>query len=179
MGDLFLLYDRWNGLIPLIGGIYATLLAYGYLPRKPKNPARLAVWQKKFGPMMRVLGPLVVLFGAFTLAGALLRDDSITEKVRELNSTAPKMIDQITRFDRAIAGPGQLITFEHTITTIRANQISVDSWAKLIPKLKKQVFNAAVRRFQERKITLRYRYLDVNGLLVGEMEISPTDPIPQ
>ncbi len=63
MDEIFSAYDRWNGFIPLLGGIYSTLLAYGYLPKKPKDPERLALWQERFGPMMRILGPMLIVFG--------------------------------------------------------------------------------------------------------------------
>ena len=63
MDTFFSIYDRWNGLIPLIGGIYATLMAAGYLPRNPKDPERMALWRKKFGPMMMVLGPILAVIG--------------------------------------------------------------------------------------------------------------------
>ena len=63
MDGVFSVYDRWNGLIPLLGGFYATLLAFGYLPRKPADPERLALWRKKFGPLMKVLGPVLIIIG--------------------------------------------------------------------------------------------------------------------
>jgi hypothetical protein len=31
--------------------------------RKPKDPEPLALWRKKFGPMMKILGPFLILFG--------------------------------------------------------------------------------------------------------------------
>jgi hypothetical protein len=60
-------YDRWQGIIPLIGGAYGYLLAQGYLPRNPKNPEKMALWRRKFGPTMKILGPLVALFGLTSL----------------------------------------------------------------------------------------------------------------
>lgn len=71
MDTFFSAYDRWHGLIPLVGGVYATLLAYGFLPRKSKDREQLELWQKKFGPMMRILGPFVTIMGFVTLALAL------------------------------------------------------------------------------------------------------------
>jgi hypothetical protein len=41
MNEIFMAYDRWGGLITMLCGAYATLLAYGYLPRKPKDPEKL------------------------------------------------------------------------------------------------------------------------------------------
>ena len=58
-----------EGLIPICGGVYAFLLANGTLPRKPRDPVRMEAWRKKFGPLLKVLSPLVVLHGCMQLAG--------------------------------------------------------------------------------------------------------------
>jgi hypothetical protein len=68
--------NSWNvgnlqGLIPLAAGIYSYLLAKGTLPRHPQDPDKAALWRRKFGPMMTVLGPLLVVFGALQLVGVL------------------------------------------------------------------------------------------------------------
>lgn len=68
--------NDWNvgnleGLIPLLGGIYAYLLANGTLPRKPKDPEKMALWRRKFGPMMKIAGPILVIFGIMELLGVL------------------------------------------------------------------------------------------------------------
>lgn len=178
METLFELYDRWNGLVTVVCGVYATLLAYEYLPRKSKDSVKLAVWRRKFGPMMRILSPLVILFGTFTLVNALLKDDSIASKVQELNRIAPKMVDQVTRFDRAIAGPGQRIIYEYTVTTIKASQVSIDAWVKFARELRRKVYTGEVKKLHQKKVTLDFRYYDVGGLLIGELEISPDDPEP-
>jgi hypothetical protein len=68
--------SNWNwgnlqGLIPLLGGIYGYLLAIGTLPRKPKDPEKMALWRRKFGPMMKILAPILVVFGILELLGVL------------------------------------------------------------------------------------------------------------
>jgi len=60
-----------QGLIPILGGIYGYLLANGTLPRNPKKPEEMEIWRKKFGPMMKILGPVLVLFGILELVGVL------------------------------------------------------------------------------------------------------------
>jgi hypothetical protein len=63
------LYDRWRGIIPIVGGIYGLLLAYRVLPRRPKDPDRMELWHRKFGKTMKVLCPLLIVFGSLTLLG--------------------------------------------------------------------------------------------------------------
>jgi hypothetical protein len=54
-----------------LGGIYGYLLAIGTLPRKPKDPEKMALWRRKFGPMMKILAPILVVFGILELLGVL------------------------------------------------------------------------------------------------------------
>lgn len=63
-------WENLKGLIPIFGGIYGLLLAQGVLPRNPKDPEKMELWRRKFGGMMTVLCPLLVLFGIAQLFGA-------------------------------------------------------------------------------------------------------------
>jgi len=60
-----------EGLIPLLGGIYAYLLANGTLPRNPKDPEKMALWRRKFGPTIKIIGPILAIFGILLLLGVL------------------------------------------------------------------------------------------------------------
>ncbi len=66
-------WDAGNlqGLIPLLGGIYGYLLTNGTLPRRPKDPEKMALWRRKFGPMMKIAAPILVIFGILELLGVL------------------------------------------------------------------------------------------------------------
>jgi hypothetical protein len=59
-----------EGLIPLLGGFYAFLLARGVLPAN-KDSAKNDAWRRKWEPILRRLAPLVMLFGAMQLAGII------------------------------------------------------------------------------------------------------------
>ena len=67
MDNFILLYERWNGLFPLVFGIYFSLIAFEVLPRNPKDPERLELWRRKFGGMMKVLSPLLIIMGVLLL----------------------------------------------------------------------------------------------------------------
>jgi hypothetical protein len=62
-------WGNLQGLIPILGGIYGLLLAQGVLPRKPKDPEKMELWRRKFGGMMTVLCPLIIIFGVLQLLG--------------------------------------------------------------------------------------------------------------
>lgn len=56
-------WGNLEGLIPILGGVYGLLLAQGVLPRTPKDPEKMDLWRQKFGGMMTVICPLLILFG--------------------------------------------------------------------------------------------------------------------
>ena len=62
-------WGKLQGLIPIFGGIYGLLLARGVLPRNPKDPAKMELWRRKFGRMMTILCPLIIIFGILQLFG--------------------------------------------------------------------------------------------------------------
>ena len=59
---------NWSGLIPIALGIY-VLLAVFRVVQLSKNAEANEQWLRKFGPMMKVLGPVVILFGLGQLFG--------------------------------------------------------------------------------------------------------------
>ena len=60
-----------EGLIPIFGGIYGFLLANGTLPKNPRDPLKMEQWRKKFGKMMRIVCPFLVVFGMLQLVGVI------------------------------------------------------------------------------------------------------------
>ena len=55
-----------EGLIPLLGGLYAFLLAHGFISAS-KDQIKSAAWRKRYGPVLKWLAPLVMLFGLVQL----------------------------------------------------------------------------------------------------------------
>ena len=64
-------FDRLCGIIFLLFGVYVLLLAYGTLPLNPKVPERAELWRRKFGKMMKILSPIIIVFGILLLLGVL------------------------------------------------------------------------------------------------------------
>jgi len=56
-----------QGLIPIFGGIIMILVANEKFPKNPKDSEKMEAWRKKFGPAIKILGPLAVLFGVLEL----------------------------------------------------------------------------------------------------------------
>ena len=68
--------NEWNvgnleGLIPILGGIYGLLLAKGILPRNARDPDKMELWRRKFGRMLKIICPLIFVFGVLQFIGVL------------------------------------------------------------------------------------------------------------
>jgi len=63
------MFQIW-GVFMALGGIYGALMAWGIVPRNP-DPERMALWHKKYGKMMKVLSPFLVLAGTLQALGIL------------------------------------------------------------------------------------------------------------
>lgn len=59
---------NWSGFIPIAGGIYLLLVSYRVV-RLGKNPEASELWLRKFGPMSKILGPIIILSGLGQLSG--------------------------------------------------------------------------------------------------------------
>lgn len=57
-----------SGLILIAGGIYALLAVHRIVPVS-KNTESNEMWVRKFGPAMKVISPIVILFGLGELFG--------------------------------------------------------------------------------------------------------------
>jgi hypothetical protein len=59
-----------GGLIPLLGGVYCVLVAFRVM-RVSKNREANEQWLQKYGTWLKILGPIVILFGLAELFGVL------------------------------------------------------------------------------------------------------------
>jgi hypothetical protein len=59
-----------EGLIPLLAGVYCLLVVFGVV-RASKNPESNEVWLRKYGTLMKILGPIMILFGLAELFGVI------------------------------------------------------------------------------------------------------------
>ena len=61
---------HFGGLIYVFGGIYVLLTAFGVI-RANKDPEKNELWKRKFGRMMKILAPILILFGLAQFFGLL------------------------------------------------------------------------------------------------------------
>lgn len=60
-----------DGGIPFFGGLYITLLGFRVAGRKPGESPKYDDWHERHGGLLQVLGPLLMLFGAWLAANNL------------------------------------------------------------------------------------------------------------
>jgi hypothetical protein len=61
-----------DGAIPLLGGIYCTLLGFRVVGKPPGASEEYDAWHRRFGTFFRVGGPFLILFGLFQMARGLV-----------------------------------------------------------------------------------------------------------
>lgn len=59
---------NWSGLIPIAVGTYVLLGLFRVI-QLSKNPEANERWLQKFGPLLKIICPLVILFGLAELFG--------------------------------------------------------------------------------------------------------------
>ena len=52
-----------NGAIPLLGGIYLTLLGFRRTGKQPGVSPSFDEWHRRYGRLLKVIGPALILFG--------------------------------------------------------------------------------------------------------------------
>jgi hypothetical protein len=111
-----------EGTIPILAGLYATALGYGWVTTP-------SVRAKAFVPHFKWMGPFLVFFGVFLgwqdaelekrarshkLAVQLPAEQIATDISKRL--ALPAKVDEVTRMD-AVDGSGDVLTYRLTILT--------------------------------------------------------------
>lgn len=104
-------------------------------------------------------------------------EEGFLEAEKVINSQAPIKIDDQTRLEKALAGPGDRITYFYTLTTVTIEE--VDSTAVLEnikPKLISSLCsNAEMQPVLQAGAKIVYVYSDKNGEDVGRIEVVVAD----
>jgi hypothetical protein len=127
-----------QGGIPIIGGLYATALGFGWFQR----PASAAM-NPKLRDCMKWLGPLVIAFGLFTgwETHSRLAHPTAAELARSISTrlSFPVQVDEITTLD-AVDGAGDTITYH---SSINAALHSNEERARMKQALREQLTGVA------------------------------------
>jgi hypothetical protein len=118
----------------------------------------------------------VVIQKVFPRDDAAAHERQLAEAARELNAQAPRMLDAGTRLDGGKAGPGNRFTYNYTLTQLRSTDIDPAEWQRnVVPQIKTKMRNGVLAPMFKRGTTVVYRHSGSDGVLVSEIEMSPTD----
>jgi hypothetical protein len=146
-----------ESLIPLCGGIYATLLGYRIIGRPGRDPRMATVVAQ-----LKWLGPLVIAFGLWLMWQAFADEkpdvETIVQGMRE-RVTLPMTVDEMTQID-AFDHEGQRIIYRMTITQPPKTRAEQDA---LIMQMRQHLKSQGCKRkdFQHllaQDITLEFVY---------------------
>jgi len=162
--------DLINSIITIALGTYFTF-ARSRIIYKISDPIK----KERADRIIRIAGPVVLAcgigFGIITfLTGAKV---DLTQVVRQINAASPKMSDDGTRLDGATSGPGQRITFNYTLTSLKAQDIDRENWQKnVVPVIRKNV--QKIKRLPA-GVTVAYRISSSDGVFIDEVIFTPED----
>ena len=104
-------------------------------------------------------------------------DQKLAQAVKELNAKLPVMMDEETRLDRGVAGPGKNISYIYTLVATNADEIDVDAFVKLMrPDLKVQACGSPVlKALFKSGITAHFVYQGKDGPEITRVSFKGAD----
>ncbi len=84
--------------------------------------------------------------------------DFLAKMAEKMGKNLPRMLDQETRFDKVVAGPGEKLTLSYTLVHLTSADIGRDSLATMLATLKKRSCDPkSAEEMRTRGLTLEYR----------------------
>ena len=97
---------------------------------------------------------------------------------REINRSAPKMLDAETRLDGAKAGPGKKFTYEYTLL-LPKDEIDLVAWRKsAVPAIREKIIKSGeLHTLFNDGVTLVCVYHTVDGASFDEIVVNPDEAL--
>lgn len=104
-------------------------------------------------------------------------ESALRTMVNEANRGMPVLLDQDTRMDSLVAGPGAMLTYMYTLTTLRAGEVDRSALEQRIRgPIKLGVCSAPdLQEFFQYGVTLRYYYRGSDGGFAAQGDVTPKD----
>ena len=104
-------------------------------------------------------------------------DSQLIKVANEINKNCPFMVDEHTRLDNAMGGPGKSFAYFYTLVNHEAAELDIQSIkGNLRPFLINMVRTSEdMKSFRENKISLKYSYRDKSGVFLFSILINPED----
>jgi hypothetical protein len=104
-------------------------------------------------------------------------EKQLVKASEEINKNCPVMLDQTTRLDGTIAGPGKILVYRYTLVGLSFDDVDTSAMkAYLLPRILNNVKTSEdMKAFRENEVTMHYDYYDMNGVSVLSIRVSPED----
>ena len=128
-----------------------------------------------------VIGLLIGYVGSQFLIDTIFKKPNIEEilvqAAQEMNKSCPIILDQDTRLDTKLGGPGKNFSYFYTLVNYSKEEINQDT---LISYLKPNIINNVKTHpqmaiFRENDITMNYNYKDKDGVFLFIISVTPEE----
>ncbi len=128
-----------------------------------------------------VIGLLIGYVGSQFLIDTIFKKPNIEEilvqAAQEMNKSCPIILDQDTRLDTTLGGPGKNFSYFYTLVNYSKEEINQDT---LISYLKPNIINNVKTHpqmaiFRENDITMNYNYKDKDGVFLFIISVTPEE----
>jgi uncharacterized membrane protein YeaQ/YmgE (transglycosylase-associated protein family) len=161
-----------NNLAALLAAV-AMLVATHFWGSSGAVGAFVVIASVAFVPKLASIGEM----GRLAKAGPEEAQRMLAESAQRMNSRLPRMIDEATRLEKVVAGPGKRLTYLYTITDAPASEYS---WAQLADPLRQQLVaqlcgNRQTRDILSKEIVIGQQYSGNDGRLIGSLALAASD----
>ena len=127
--------------------------------------------------MAVVIGICVGVTTILHLQRKVSSEEKLVQVSKDLNARLPMSVDNETRWDTTVPGPGNCLTYCYTM--VNASKSELDP-AMITSKIKPKLLqyyrtNPDMKLFRDNRVTLRYLYKDKAGETVTLIEVTPDD----
>ena len=134
------------------------------------NIPKIAAWAG-------IIVGLIIVFGFakhfFSRKVPTIHQHHAAIALAELNRRTPKMVDENTRLDSAVAISGKELAFNYTLVNEYAAQIDTMGRMALEDNVIQQTCNQQDKNLLSHNIEMLFKFKDVDGILVDEFVIKP------
>lgn len=131
--------------------------------------------------MRKIIFILSILFSSLLFLQCTSNEKALNKKLEEmaanLNESAPVLLDQYTRFEKAVVTSENIFQYHYTVLNTSNPDSLVENGLRLLKENigKEYALNADLRIFKENNVTIEYVYNNENGQIVRSLQIGPED----
>ena len=133
--------------------------------------------KNKINRLLKITGPIVLGCAVFVAIGGSIKKDGQLEQIAQaVNASAPKIVDEVTRLDRATTGPGRRLVYHMTISIPQSGFDRTEWKEKTVPVIRNNTMEQdGSRALLKAGITIAIRYSSEDGIFLDEIIFTSSD----